>query len=386
MPARKFWTWGIGSYNDYWARRVSNDNKPYLEMQAGPQVSLSELAWMQPYEVVRFDECWIPVSRIGPLARANPEAAVRLTIDKGPAAASQPSIERSQATLGVLVTDRIPGARVELRGRWKAIWHSQADLSPETPLLQTVPVEADDLDSLRLVVSDSRGQVVIEHALGHYAQQAKVPTEVPNIVGRRVDASTAEGAVQRFEVNWMECRYTDAVRTIEQALVKWPDDPVICFETGVLRLWQGKPREALPLLQPASRRNDSIGLQARYYGSLANLQLGDLENALAPLVAMEKIDPKAADAPVWKRASAILRAKVLLSAGRFHEAYGLLQGVLRIDADDSYVAALSVYALRKEGRADAGTENRAAIPAPGGPGADGPAGSSDSDAAGGSDP
>ena len=353
LPARKFWTWGIGSYNDYWARRVSDDNKPYLEMQAGPQVSLSELAWMQPYEVVRFDECWIPVSRIGPLARANPEAAVRLTIEKGHAAGSQPTIARSRATFGVLVTERIPGAQVELRGRWKAIWHSQADLSPETPLLQTVPVEADDVDSLRLVVSDSRGRVVIEHACGHYAQLAKLPTEVPNIVGRRVDASTAAGAVQRFEVCWMECRYNDAARTIEQALGKWPDDPAVRFEAGVLRLWQGKPGEALPLLQSASRRDDSVGLQARYYTALASLQLGDLERASSLLVAMEKIDPKAVDTPVWKRAGAILRAKVLLSAGRFHEAYSLLQGVLRADADDPYVAALSVYALRQDGRAEA---------------------------------
>ena len=353
LPARKFWTWGIGQSNDYWARKVSDDKKPYLEMQAGPQVSLSELAWMQPYEVVRFDECWIPISRIGPLARANPEAAVRLTIENGRAAGSQPSIEKSRATLGVLVTERIPAAQVELRGRWKAIWRSQVDLSPETPLLQTVPVEADDVDSLRLVVSDSRGRAVIEHACGHYAQQAKVPTEVPNIIGRRVDASTAEGAVQRFEVCWMECRYADAARTIEQALAKWPDDPAVCFEVGVLRLWQGRPGEAILLLEPASRHNDSMGLQARYYTALASLQRGDLEQASVLLAGMERSDSKAVDTPVWKRAGAILRAKVLLSGGRFHEAYSLLQGVLRTDVDDPYVAALSVYALRQNGRGDA---------------------------------
>ncbi len=81
LPARKFWTWGIGGSGDYWARRVSDDDKPYLEMQAGPRVTLSETAWMQPFETVRFEECWIPVSRIGPVARANPDAAVRLTVE-----------------------------------------------------------------------------------------------------------------------------------------------------------------------------------------------------------------------------------------------------------------------------------------------------------------
>jgi tetratricopeptide (TPR) repeat protein len=353
LPARKFWTWGAGPLSDYWGRRVSQDNKPYLEMQAGPQVSLSELAWMQPYEVVRFDECWIPVSRIGPVARANPDASVRLTVEKPRSAAAQPTIEKSLVTLGVLVTERIAAAQVELRGRWKTIWHSQADLSPETPLLQTVPVGLEDLDSLRLVVTDSRGQVVIEHAYGHYARQAKVPAEVPDIVGRRVDASTVEGAVQRFEVGWMECRYADAVRTVEQALARWPDDPLVRFEVGVLRLWQGRPAEALALLQPASRQIDSIGMQARYYAALASLRRGDLEKASAMLAPMEKLDPKSPDMVVWRRAGTILRAKVLLSAGQFHEAYNLLQAVLRTDADDSYVAALSVYALRHAGRADA---------------------------------
>ncbi len=341
LPARKFWTWGIGQYNDYWAQRVSDDNKPYLEMQAGPRVTLSELAWMQPYEVVRFEESWIPVSRIGPLARANPQAAVRFTVDKG------------RATIGVLTTARMPGAQVELRGRWRAIWRSQADLSPETPLLQTVPVEPDDADSLRLIVRDVHGRTIIEHAYGHYAQQAQVPAEVPDVQARRIDASTADGAVQRFEVSWMDCRYADAARTIEQALAKWPEDPGVGFEAGLLRLWQGKPGEAIKLLQPASQRTGLVGQQARYYLALAHFQVSDLEKASSLLAEFATIDPKAADAWVWKRAASILRAKVLLSAGRFREACGLLQAVLRIDPDDAYAAALAVYSLRQEGRSDA---------------------------------
>jgi tetratricopeptide (TPR) repeat protein len=343
LPARKFWTWGIGEWSDYWARRSSDGGGPYLEMQAGPRVTLSEFAWMQPYEVVRFEESWIPVSRIGPLARANPQAAVRLTVSE----------KKDEATVGVLVTERTAGVQVELRGRWRAIWRGQADLSPETPLLQKVPMEADDADSLRLIVRDAQGQTIIEHAYGRYAEEAEPIDEVPSVQVRRVDASTAEGAVQRAELSWLDCRYAEAVRTIEQALAKWPDEAAVCFEAGVLRLWQGKPGEALALLAAGCRREDSVGLQARYYTALAGLQTGDLQRASSLLAEMEKLDPKAADSWVWRRAGHILRAKVLLAGGRFREAHAQLQTVLRVDADDPYVAALAVYALRQDGRTEA---------------------------------
>jgi tetratricopeptide (TPR) repeat protein len=343
LPARKFWTWGIGEWNDYWAKRVSDDNKPYLEMQAGPRVTLSEFAWMQPYEVVQFEETWIPVSRIGPLARANPQAAVRLTADR----------QKGEVTVGVLTTEWTDGAQVELHGRGRAIWQSRVDLSPEAPLLQKVAVRADDVDALRLIVRDAHGRTIIEHAYGKYAKEVDPPAEVPNLQARRVDASTAEGAAQRFELSWMDCRYVEAVRTIEQALANWPDDATVGFQAGILRLWQGKPGEALKLLGLTCQRSDSVGLQARYYTALASLQTGDLEKASLLLAEMEKLDPKAPDSWVWRRAGHILRAKVLLSGGRFREAFGQLQAVLRVEEDDAYVAALAVYALRREGRTEA---------------------------------
>lgn len=342
LPARKFWTWGIGRWSDYWAKR-SGDGASFLEMQAGPRLTLSEFAWLQPYEVVRFEESWIPVSRIGPLARANPRAAVRLTLDE----------EKSEATVGVLVTERTPGAQVELRGRWRAIWRAQADLSPEAPLVQKVPVEADDANSLRLIVLDAQGQTIIEHAYGRYEREPEPIDEVPHVQVRRVDASTPEGAVQRAELSWLDCRYTEAARTIEQAVETWPEDAAVRFEAGVLRLWQGQAREALEWLATACRRDDSIGLQARYYTALASLQTGDLAKASALLVEMEKLDSNKPDSWVWRRAGHILRAKVLLTGGRFRDAHAQLQTVLRVDADDPYVAALAVYALRQEGRTDA---------------------------------
>jgi hypothetical protein len=356
LPARKFWTWGIGRDSHPWAQQAGDGAKSFLEMQAGPQVTISELAWMQPYEIVRFEECWIPVSRIGPVARANPEAAVRLTVgcDQPKAAMDAPSPTRkSPGTIGVLALEQIPDAQVELLAGRKVLWRGRMDLSPETPLVQTVPVEADDVDSLRLIVSDAAGRVVIEHEYGRYAQQTPQPTQVPNLQARRVDSSTPAGAVQRFELSWMDCRYTDAARTIEQALQDWPTNLSVCYEAGLLRLWQGRPEEAAGLLGPAGQRTDAMGLQARYYLALADLQAGNLGQASALLGQVQKVDPKATDSWVWKRAASILHAKVFLSAGRFHEAHNLLQTVLRVDADDAYVAALAVYALRKQGRVEA---------------------------------
>ncbi len=219
-------------------------------------------------------------------------------------------------------------------------------------MLRTVPIDADDRDSLRLIVRDNHGRTIIEHTYGQYARQAKLP-EIPDLQARRIDASTPDGAVRRFELSWMDGRYAEALRTIEPALEKWPDDPAVCFQAGILRLWQGQPAQAIKLLQPAASRPDATGVQARYYLALASLATGDLARAASLLTPLEQLDPKADAAALWRRAACVLHARVLLTAGRFREAHNLLQTLLRTDPDDPYVAALAVYSLRKQGRTEA---------------------------------
>jgi tetratricopeptide (TPR) repeat protein len=343
MPGRKFWTWGVSPAGMRWYDVLSDDKRPYAELQAGPMLTQSLYAWMQPYESQRFQEVWIPISRIGPFVRANPEAAVRLTVEK------------DEATVGVLPMRTFASAQVDLCAGQRVLQTWTADLAPEKPLLRTVKVDASDAASLRLVVRDSRGQGIIEHTLGTYALKGNVPTTLPTMdpQGMTLPASaSAETATKRYELQWLHCDYADAARTIEDALAKWPNDPQVRFDAGLFRLFQGQPAKACVLLQPLVDGKD-VSLQAKYYLALAKMQTGEAEGASRLLAEVRMVGSGVAEAATWTRAARILGAKGLLRAGRFNEALALLEPVLRSDPDYPYAAALCIYASRREGKHDA---------------------------------
>ena len=342
LPGRKFWTWGVSPAGMRWYDVLSDDKRPYAELQAGPMLTQSLYAWMQPYESQRFEEFWIPISRIGPFARVNPEAAVRLTMEK------------DEATVGVLPMRTFASAQVDLCAGQRVLQTWKVTLAPETPLLRTVKVDATDAASLRLVVRDSRGQSIIEHTLGKYALDGNVPTTLPTMDPQGMTlptSATADPAVKRYELQWLHCDYSEAARTIEDALSKWPDDPQVRFDGALFRLFQGQPAKAVELLQPLVNSREASP-QAKYYLALAKMQTGESWGASRLLADVRTIDPKAADATVWTRASRMLGAKVLLRAGRFSEVRALLEPVLKSDPDYPYATALCIYAARREGRKD----------------------------------
>ena len=344
LLGRKFWSWGTSPAAQRWYEVLSDDKRPYLELQSGPLLTQSDYAWMPPYEEQRFEEYWIPVSRIGPFVRANPQAVVRLTV------------ENDTATVGVLPVQKFPSAQVELRRGGELLQTWKADLSPEQPLLQTVKVQPTDASKLRLTVRDARGQVVIEHTYGKYALDGPLPTERANSPGSRPgrgDPTPAEAA-RRYEQQWLNREYADAARTIEEALSKWPDDPQVRYNGARFRLWQGRFAEAAKMLEPLSARSDDA--EMRYYLALANWGMGDTRAALELLAGIQGHEPKSdatlrpAPGPAWVlKAAAILRAKVLMSEGKFAVASGVLEPFRKAQPQYTYAAALYACAARRQG-------------------------------------
>ncbi len=221
-----------------------------------------------------------------------------------------------------------------------ATW--KADLSPEVPLLRTAKVDAADAIALRLVVLDANGKTLIEHALGKYALEGNVPATLPTMDPQGMSLPTsasAATAVKRYELQWLHCDYSDAGRTIEEALAKWPEDSEVRFDGALFRLFQGRPAEAAALLQPLAERSD-FAPQAKYYLALAKMQTGDLEAASRLLEEVRRTDPKSAGAGTWIRAGRVLGAKAMMLRGRFGEASALLEPVLQADGDYPYAAAL----------------------------------------------
>src|SRR5256884_8978998 len=67
-----------------------------------------------------------PIREIGPVQKANLNAAVSL------------SVSGRKAQMGVCVTRQIPAARIRLEMKGRNLWESVRDLSPRGAFLQTV--------------------------------------------------------------------------------------------------------------------------------------------------------------------------------------------------------------------------------------------------------
>jgi len=340
LPGRKFWTWGTSPAGLRWAEVLSDDKRPYIELQAGPLVTQSEYAWMRPYEVHRYNEFWIPVSRIGPFARANPDAVVRLTVDQ----------QAAEATVGVLATRRISGAAVEVYAGDRLLRRWKADLAPERPFLKTVALRGRSAGNIRLVVLDGAGREVISHTYGKYAVEEDKPLQPPaKSRTAKTSASEPARAVARFESQWLAARYADAAETIEKALASWPEDPAVRVAGGVFRIRQGLYEQAIDLLRPVAERGDHLGWQGRFYLAVALLEAGRAADAAGMLRGLSDAPPSPLDRQAWRRAKPVLLARALMLAGDFEGALDALEGILTSDSDYTYGAALAACAARRAG-------------------------------------
>ncbi len=333
MPGRKWWTWGTDEAGMRWAGTLSDDDRPYVEIQSGYPLTQGQEFTMQPYEEREFLEYWMPVTRIGPPARINPEAVVRLTVQDG------------VATVGVLPTGRIERARLELRsiqdspagdspqgggssagasGRLLKQWNQT--ISPAEPLKDACPLEGADPNGLCLSVFDAAGREVISHRYNHYAR--------------------GETLIQpdRNENN--------------QERPRGEETPADRLENAIELLGGGqfaKAREVLEGLQAAPDRGmetsrPAAGQQVdrdavRYYLGLAAARLGQAQEAMKHWSAL----PPGSDVG---DAGAIEGAKLLMAEGKWRQAMERLRPLTGRAPAHALAQAYTALALRQLGRTE----------------------------------
>ena len=83
LPAKKIWSWGADADGLDWRKALSDDNSAYLEVQAGLFRNQETYAFLDPRQVIRFSEYWMPVREIGGIARANLSGVASLTRKSG---------------------------------------------------------------------------------------------------------------------------------------------------------------------------------------------------------------------------------------------------------------------------------------------------------------
>jgi len=313
LPGRKFWLWGNGDLGRHFTKVLADDNRPYLEVESGDHLVGVEGYYLWPHEQRQYVEYWVPISRIGPPARLNSEAVVRMTIDGG------------AAEVGVLATRQISDARIELLTGQRVLKQWRQSISPTTVFKGRCKLGQVDPRQVWLRVFDQGGRQVISHRYGHY-EPGPVVLDVADYAGGEW---TADEPPDRPElvVEWanrleLRRRWGESVEALEQGYRRFPDDAGIGLALGIARIKQGLFDQAANLLEPVATRQGSRAevSAARYYQALALAERGRRAEAMNQLQAVESSGPMAV-------AARLEYARLKLSAGHPREAIDALDGV-----------------------------------------------------------
>ncbi|EEF60084.1 Tetratricopeptide TPR_4 [Pedosphaera parvula Ellin514] len=168
-PGKKQWTWGNHEFGYAWDRNLTvPDSKgefgPYIEIMAGVYTdNQPDFSFLQPGETKTWSQYWYPFQKIGPVSRANLQAAISL------------HSTRSALQLGIAVTADQSGSVVTVDAKGRQIIRFERNLAPATPLLETIQLPRGGVATDLLIrVIDQYGNELIS-----YQPKARVETEVP---------------------------------------------------------------------------------------------------------------------------------------------------------------------------------------------------------------
>lgn len=321
MPGRKWWTWGTNDGGMRWAQILSDDNRPYVELQSGRPLTQGEEFDMQPHEEIEMLEYWMPVTRIGPPARVNPEAAVRLTAAGG------------TATVGVLPTGRIEDARIELSAGERLLKRWQRTISPAEPFKGQHPLGEAKPDDIWLRVFDGGGRQVIAHRHGHYAPGEPLteprPQRRPGLEPEEPAPDTPAQKLARAVTLSKQGSFAEAKKSLTELLAaggEGVDPSVAGYYLGVTEAHLGRPGAALSAWD-AVVADGPVGrtvLPALMEGAKLMLAEAKWQRAI------DRLRPLASAWPAHALAQ-VYTAVALRKLGRKDQAEALLRQALRQD-------------------------------------------------------
>lgn len=330
LPAKKFWSWGNDQDAKDWRVALSDDNSPYVEVQAGLFRNQETYAFLEPQETIAFDEYWLPLRDTGGLVRATRDAALNLTRDG------------RTLTAALTVTRPVGAGRLRLLQGSRVVAQERITTDPAHVLRRTwrdAPAEPCTLE-----LSDAGG-VLVSHTEDEYdwtpateIRPGPQPAVLLPPAADRTEAQVVEGGRD----DELEGRRLDAYRAYTDALERFPDSVAIRKAAGRLALQLQRADEALAHLSRASARvtNDP---EIEYYLGQAYLLRQDDQSARAWL---ERAQHRAAF-----RAPALFElARIAARAGALADAAALLD-TLRVEAPRAVRPGLAhVAVLRHLGR------------------------------------
>ncbi|MEO6909482.1 MAG: DUF5107 domain-containing protein, partial [Edaphobacter sp.] len=307
LPAKKIWSWGSDADGLGWRKALSDNNSAYVEVQGGLFRNQETYAFLDPGQVIRFSEYWMPVRGTGGISRANKIGVVFF------------NTHGSDVSASLNVNEPIAGAQLRLSLNGKTLWSGTADLTPEKLWSHSVSVK-DSSAKVTFELKDRAGNMLLQHTDGKYDWDADSTINV----GPQHIYSTPDVA-DRNEGDWLQLATNQelngktvlALTTYKEALAKYPESFSLQKAAGRLAASLQHYAEAKKLLQ-AVQKQDTPDAEIAYYLGIAEDGLGQMREA--------QTDYEVAYRQAEFRSRAAARIGAMLARqGNLHEAQAFLK-------------------------------------------------------------
>src|SRR6266567_9572154 len=298
VPARKIWSWGVDADGLDWRKALSDDNSGYLEVQAGLFRNQETYAFLEPRQVIRFSEYWMPAREIGGISRANLAGVANL------------SRKANGLTAGFNANQAFPRASVALFKGEEQVFHETVDLTPERTWIHELP-NADPPARYTIDIHDGNGASLLRQTEGVYDWLPESEIHVGPQASYHIpepDKRTVDDWVDLGKDEELNGRNLSAVEIYRHTLAKFPDSFAAGKAAGRLAAALLRFAEAKQFLEPLHAR-DTTDSEISYYLGLAYQGLGETDHARAAFEQAERL-------PSYYSAAALALGELLARKGQ----------------------------------------------------------------------
>ncbi len=332
VPGKKIWSWGWDDEGRDWWRALSDDDSAYLEIQAGLFRNQETYAFLEPQQLLRFDEYYLPVRKIGGFSRATLDGVVHVRREGG------------ALRVGLNVTRALRDGRLRVREGPTLVRESRLALLP-SGVFDATFADLTAAGPYAVEVVDAAGRLLLAHTEGRYDVLPKSEVSVGPQPSRVFPAPE-----QRSEGDWAELgRYQElngkrleAHDAYEAGLLAFPESIDLAKAAGRLDLPLRRYAEAVDRLTRVVART-SNDAEALYYLGLARLALGDSQKARFAL-------DQAATLPGFRGPALLLLGRLASREGDREQALRLIRQALADSPRMIRAGGMEVALLRRTGR------------------------------------
>jgi len=316
VPAKKIWSWGVDADGLDWRKALSDDNSGYVEVQAGLFRNQETYAFLEPRQVIRFSEYWMPAWEIGGISRANLAGVASL------------SRKTNSLMAGFDANQPIPQASVSILKGTQQLFHERVDLTPEQAWIHELP-NADSQAKYTLEIQNAKGAILLRQTEGEYDWTPESEIHVgpqPSYHIPEPDKRTYDDWIQLGKEDELNGRTLSALETYKEALAKFPESFAAGKAAGRLAASLLRFEEAKDFLEPLHMR-DTTDTEISYYLGIAYDGLGDSPHAHAAYEQAERL-------PLFYSAAALHLGELLAREGDLRGAERHISGALQAAPED----------------------------------------------------